>query len=421
VTDLRQLDPTMRNFGQTPFDIGQCRRDCPNFRAIEDRLGNILDFLMSAETNATDLRAAREQQLRTKSPSVRLTPADHQRSLDRRFGAGAVARGRTVFAANCARCHSSVPVEQGGEFEGRDFHATGADGMRLDWMGSDRATLASEIGTNRCRSLHSNHMVGHVWQEYGSETLRARPPDPSIAEPHDGGRGYYRNISLLSAWSHAPFMHNNAIGPELCGKPANAGNDFYRSPYVDAQGRVLPASSAPACWAYDPSVDGRFELYVASMQELLNPAQRVAKLSRFGPDVRMALGPRTWDGEREDRVFGFTLVLPAGTSVGGIASFQHKAFVNDMLQARLKPEELAARLEREIGAERAELIAGELREITGEIVRDPGSLVDAVRRHPALAEHYSSCTDAIENKGHPFGEDLDPTDKNALIAFVATL
>jgi len=421
VTDLRQLDPTMRNFGQTPFDIGQCRRDCPNFRAIEDRLGNILDFLMSAETNATDLRAAREQQLRTKSPSVRLTPADHQRSLDRRFGAGAVARGRTVFAANCARCHSSVPVEQGGEFEGRDFHATGADGMRLDWMGSDRATLASEIGTNRCRSLHSNHMVGHVWQEYGSETLRARPPDPSIAEPHDGGRGYYRNISLLSVWSHAPFMHNNAIGPELCGKPANAGNDFYRSPYVDAQGRMLPTSSAPACWAYDPSVDGRFELYVVSMQELLNPAQRVPKLSRFGPDVRMALGPRTWDGEREDQVFGFTLVLPAGTSVGGIASFQHKAFVNDMLQAKLKPGELATRFEREFGAERAKLIAGELGEITGEIIRDPGSLVDAVRRHPMLAEHYSSCTDSIENQGHPFGEDLNPADKNALIAFVATL
>ncbi|MGI9047202.1 MAG: S8 family peptidase [Burkholderiales bacterium] len=41
LTDLRQLDPHSRNFGQTPFDIGQCRRDCPNFRAIEDRLPNI--------------------------------------------------------------------------------------------------------------------------------------------------------------------------------------------------------------------------------------------------------------------------------------------------------------------------------------------------------------------------------------------
>ena len=60
LTDLRQVDPAQRGFGQTPFDIGQCRRDCPNFRAIEDRLQNILDFFASAEVRrSTDLHAAR--------------------------------------------------------------------------------------------------------------------------------------------------------------------------------------------------------------------------------------------------------------------------------------------------------------------------------------------------------------------------
>ena len=194
------------------------------------------------------------------------------------------------------------------------------DGMRADWMGSDRATLATEVGSNRCRSLHSNHMNGHIWQEYGSETLRARPTDPNIKEPHDGGRGSYRNISLLSLWAHAPFMHNNAIGPELCGQPVNKANQFYRSPYVDENKKTLPADKAPACWAYDPSVDGRFKLYVASMEELLNPSKRVPKLSRFDQDVRIALGPRTWDGKEEKQILGFTLVLPAGTSVGGMAA-----------------------------------------------------------------------------------------------------
>ena len=70
LTDLRQIDPQQRNFGQTPFDIGQCRRDCPNFRAIEDRLQNIMDFLSSAETNATDLREARANELKKKNPSA---------------------------------------------------------------------------------------------------------------------------------------------------------------------------------------------------------------------------------------------------------------------------------------------------------------------------------------------------------------
>ncbi|HSA80118.1 MAG TPA: hypothetical protein VLE23_04800, partial [Geminicoccaceae bacterium] len=32
VPDLRAVDPTQRNYGQTPFDIGQCRRDCASFR-----------------------------------------------------------------------------------------------------------------------------------------------------------------------------------------------------------------------------------------------------------------------------------------------------------------------------------------------------------------------------------------------------
>jgi hypothetical protein len=421
LTDLRQLDPIARNYGQTPFDIGQCRRDCPNFRAIEDRLPDILAFLTSPETNATDLATARERALRQYKPDAAYTMADLERDLDRQFGSNAVARGQEVFAATCARCHSSIPETPGGAFKNRDFRASGPNGMRADWMGSDVATLATEVGTDRCRALHSNHMTGHIWQEYGSETLRARPPDPNIKEPHDGGRGYYRNISLLSAWAHAPFMHNNAIGPELCGQPANKANDFYRSPYVDAGKKTLPPDKAPACWPYDPTVEGRFKLYVASMEDLLHPAQRVPKMARFDKDVRIALGPRTWDGSEESQVLGFTVVLPAGTSVAGMASFQHKELVNDLVAAKLRPAELEAKLVRQLGDAEGKQIAAELKAIIGEILKDPARLVDAVRSHLRLVEIYSSCTADIENEGHRFGEDLPENDKKALIAFLATL
>ena len=421
LTDLRQLDPIARNYGQTPFDIGQCRRDCPNFRAVEDRLPDILGFLMSPETNATDLAAARERALRQYKPAAVYAMADLERDLNRQFGPNAVARGREVFAATCARCHSSISETAGGAFKNRDFRAVGSAGMRADWMGSDQGTLATEVGTDRCRALHSNHMTGHVWQDYGSETLRARAADPGIKEPHDGGRGYYRNISLLSAWAHAPFMHNNATGPELCGQPANKANDFYRSPYVDAGKKTLPPEKAPACWPYDPSIEGRFRLYVASMEDLLHPAQRVPKMARFDRDVRIALGPRTWDGSAETQVLGFTVVLPAGTSVAGMASFQHKAFVNDLVAAKLRPAELDARLVRELGDAEGRQVAAELRTIIGEIAKDPARLVDVVRSHPRLVEIYSSCTADIENEGHRFGEDLPESDKKALTAFLATL
>ena len=35
-----QLQGYVGSWGQTPFDIGHYRRDCPNFRAIEDRMQN---------------------------------------------------------------------------------------------------------------------------------------------------------------------------------------------------------------------------------------------------------------------------------------------------------------------------------------------------------------------------------------------
>ena len=41
-----------------------------------------------------------------------------------------------------------------------------------------------------------------------------------------GGRGYYRPPSLLSLWAYAPFMLNNGIGPEVCGKPSKSELDF---------------------------------------------------------------------------------------------------------------------------------------------------------------------------------------------------
>src|SRR3546814_7171884 len=160
-------------------------------------------------------------------------------------------------------------------------------GLRADWLGNDAATFASEIGTNRCRSLHSNHMAGHIWAQFGSETLRARPPDPSLREAHDGGRSYYRNISLLSLWAHAPFMHNNAVGPEICGKPHTKENDFYRNSYADADGQPLPAADAPACVAYDPGVDGRFELSDASKKAMHTTDQHTSKTHRLHDDVPM--------------------------------------------------------------------------------------------------------------------------------------
>lgn len=422
LTDLRQADPQQRNFGQTPFDIGQCRRDCPNFRAVEDRLQNIMDFLASPETNATDLHVARANERQRKNPQASYAYENLVADLDKEFGRGAVSRGREVFAANCARCHSSVSEQEGGPFANRDFREEAAPGgLRRDWLGNDQATPVSEVGTFRCRALHSNHMQGHVWEEYGSETLRSRAPDPNVQDPADGGRGYYRNISLLSLWAHAPFLHNNALGPELCGKPANARNDFYRSPFVDERGAPLAAGRAPQCWAFDPSVEGRFRLYKASMDELLNPARRVPKITRFSDDVPIGFGPRLWDGEQEQQVLGLSLTIPAGTSAGALGNFQHKRFVGDLVASKLHAEELRARLLNELGSQRGVTTFNALNEIRERVLRDPASMIGEIRKRPQLLQVYSSCNATVENDGHRFGEGLADADKKALTAFLATI
>jgi hypothetical protein len=427
LTDLRQLDPTARNFGQTPMELGQCRRDCPNFRAIEDRLPDILAFFLSPEGTAADLRVARENRLKQLNPKASYDQDDLTTDLEKQFGKGAVGRGRVVFAANCARCHSSGKPP----FDAIDFQALDPKtGLRADWLGNDQATPATEVGTDRCRALHANHVEGHIWSQFASETYKSRPPVPGIPDPNGGGRGYYRNLSLLNLWAHAPFMHNNAVGPELCGWGGERMNpyEFYRPGYVDASQPglpLLPADKQPACWKYDPSVDGRFKLYVASMRDLLHPAQRIPKATKLDQDIVLDVGPRIWDGKEEKKVIGFTVKVPAGATAGDVGNFQHKALILDLVDLKLHPDVLKKRLTGRVGADNAVKLAAELKTIADTALSDPGRLVDAVaaarRNLPLFWSEYSSCTEAVENAGHPFGEDLPETDKNALIAFLATL
>lgn len=406
LTDLYQLDPNQRNFGQTPFDIGQCRRDCPNFRAIEDRVHDVVNFLLSQEAYSTPVWQAQGQE----------DLGDWIEVLEQEYGDGAVERGRLVFAENCARCHSS----QEGAVETRDFHkASATPGVRADWLGNDQATPASEVGTYRCRALHSNHMAGHVWQEFASETYRARPADANLADATGGGRGYYRNISLLDLWAHAPFMHNNAIGPELCGKPSDPQDDFYRSPYVDAAGKRL--ADAPECWAYDPSVQGRYRLFLASVDSLLNPQQRIPKVTLIDQPIKRAIGPKLWDGEQE-KLIGIEIEVPADTPAGLYGSFQHKELLRDLVLALLDRERLAQRMQQRVGAAEAASATEQLQAMAEAVLNNPQQVVAiAGAQLPLLGRLYSTCTATVENAGHRFGEGLSTEDKRALTAFLATL
>ncbi len=405
VPDLRAADPNQRNYGQTPFDIGQCRRDCASFRAMEDRLDDVKAFFLSARP--TDLWQAWGFS----------EPRDLEIALEEEFFPGAVELGRDVFAQTCARCHSS----QEGPYDNVDFHATdpGDPTLRLDWLGTDEVVLASEVGTYSARSLHSNHMPTRVWEQYASLTVHERAADPNRPEVMKGaGRGYYRNISLLSTWAHAPFMHNNAIGPEICGKPSSPDLQFYDSPYVDKDGK--PLANAPECWPFDASVEGRYALYKASMEALLYPDRRVPKMFLLGEDIVLDVAPEVKIGDIET---GLSLRLPKGFPAVALNSLRYKDLIQDVVLYNRNREKLDRKYETLLTADQyAELKAG-LDDLLKTLVTNPGHMVlDLIGdRGEFVQRYYSNVLDRIENAGHRFGEDLSDREKQALIAFIATL
>ena len=406
IPDIRASDPAQRNYGQTPFDIGQCRRDCASFRAIEDRLPDIVNFFMTARP--TDLWEAKGLE----------SPRDLVVELEKENGEGAVERGRKIFAGQCARCHSSQP----GSHENTDFHATHPDDstLRVDWLGNDLPVPSSEIGTHHSRSLHSNHMASRVWEEYGSHTLRERAQDPAREElTKGGGRGYYRNISLLSAWAHAPFMHNNAIGPEICGKPEDPEDQYYSSPYVDKEGRPL-GDASPDCWPYDVTVDGRYRLFKASMEALLNPDERTDKMMLLDRQLVFDVAPEVKLGDLE---IGLRLKAPGDVHAAELNNLRFKDIVQDMVLLKTDEEKLKAKYEGRLRREELRELKDGLREMVGKILKDRERYTENLQEAVIgpIQKFYSNSFARIENAGHRFGEDLTKQEKSDLIAFLATL
>lgn len=238
-----------------PFRIKQCYQDCEPWNQADAKMDEMALYLLAG------------------GPFYLRDAVD----VDGRGGAeyvdnDKVPAGRKVYIRECAVCHSTrVPPEAirsdkdaledfyAGHIFGREQdwmlevgldvanseqfkarHLTDGrptqfakDGVfKQDWLGNDELVSHTELGVNRCRSMHGNQIRGAVWEEFSSETFKERPAPageypkklnpllPVIGgkdwfggnEEIDGGRGYYRNISLLSAWAHAPFLHNNTVG-----------------------------------------------------------------------------------------------------------------------------------------------------------------------------------------------------------------
>ena len=302
-------------------------------------------------------------------------------------------RGRMAFAQNCAHCHSSKqppPPIQPSSPEGQSWFAQ--EVMKPDFL--DGNFLSAEIRvpvtvvkTNAARSVASNAIRGHVWDNFSSETYKTLPRVGSIRvwdpftgkdapwEVPGGGRGYYRPPSLVAIWCSAPFFHNNALG-----KPV---------PAVD--------------------VDSRLAAFNDAIEKLLWPERRLGKDSIWRTTAESSIKiPKSylaWAGDLAE-ADGFIHVgpIPKGTPINLIAN------------TNLEPRGLSQQ------ADLVRLLHNTLKALRD--VKEKGLTGDqATQRLLALVPDFyklNSCPDFIEDEGHYFGTDLPDRDKRALIELVKT-
>jgi hypothetical protein len=159
-------------------------------------------------------------------------------------------RGKLVFAERCARCHSSkIPspapgVDPGGcagpgyldcwnkywswtktaEFKKKMTDIVMADDfLEGNYLSTDLRVPVTLLETNACSPLATNALRGDIWDNFSSQSYKDLPPVGKVKVHHPvtgkeweyempgGGRGYTRPPSLISVWSTAPFLLNNAL------------------------------------------------------------------------------------------------------------------------------------------------------------------------------------------------------------------
>jgi hypothetical protein len=233
------------------------------------------------------------------------------------------------------------------------------------------------------------------------------------------GRGYYRPPSLLSVWAYAPFMHNNAMGPEVCGTPSTANVDFYSPPYVDAGDRLI--ADPPPCMPFDASVEGRYRLFKASMEELLYPERRQRKVNLVDADIIVDVAPKIVIGNLQA---GFSVKLPAGSPAILLNSLRFKDLLQDLILLRFNAAKLDAKYKDILSADRLRALKDGLTQLNGTLTSSGGNqytLDIAQTQRDFIQSYYSNVLGRVENAGHMFGTDITDREKQALIAFLATL
>jgi hypothetical protein len=361
---------------QTPVDVETLQRTSVHWNWSEERSPYLANYL---------IKVARPLLLKDAPGGdkyLKATPA----VLD---------RGKIVFAENCASCHSSRQPPEGTDPRSDAGKAWFREQIKDpafftdNFLADERRHPVKVIGTNATRASATNAKLGHIWDNFSSQTYKELPAIGAyeVDNPYGangkaqvnipgGGPGYYRPPSLISLWSSAPYLHNNTVGDDVG----------------------------------DPSVDGRMRAFNEGIERMLlirprkniiwrttAPSYITVPLSYVPPILqRLIIDPRLKDAHGNLRIGP----IPKGTPVNLLANTDLEADEAKLLRLG-------------IGISRA-LIAIRLGNL------NDAQATERMREVIPLLMDVNKCPDFIEDKGHLFGTKLPMADKRALIELLKT-
>jgi hypothetical protein len=437
---LTHFNPFFGGKPITPIEIATAEKNSIYWQATENGTTNMAKFL---------LRAGQPDRLADAPGGTKFLTTD----------ATVLNRGKTVFADNCARCHSSkLPEKARAQMDPSGCSGPGylacwkrywaytktaefrtairaivadPDFLKDNYLSSEARVPVTLLRTNACSPLGTNAIRGNIWDNFSSSTYKELPSvgnitvqDPFTAKRWQytmpgGGLGFTRVPSLVSIWSTAPFLVNNRLGP------------FSDDPSVEARMKNFDEAIRQLLWPETRQQEPKFDGYIARTSErsfvsvprrsispeLMNifndlPAEPFQRM--FDRDGALQIGP-----------------IPKGFPIGLAASHQP---LPDLTRASAK----------EILAHKGNFAALMAKVVVNlpslDLSADDATLLawGAKLREPLLK--MSKCPDYVVNRGHYFGtakfnetdglsEDeksygpspaLSDGDKRALIEFIKT-
>ena len=450
---IEQLwNPFQPDVPQKPFDMAVASQKFPEWTDTFKLMPNLEDYL------ATYTPMHLEKAEGGKYAGDLVIPDSYKNGTDdQKAKWKIVERGQTIFAENCAFCHSSKQPQGGDDLTALEtlkaFYVSGngqeddaarqaREKVKVYYRAAvaqddflDKNTLTddvrypvSELKTSAARAVATNATGGHIWDQFSSPEYKALPAagpltlynpvtgkNDRVWQPPAGGRGYYRTASLVSIWATAPLLHNNSVGlfngdPQVTGRVAAFDDAVHKLLWPkDRDGvKTIKRVSTRTYLNIRLSVLGS----VARQQLLAFQPKHPALLK----DVKLPFELMPHDelkdipGINELDRLSLKIAIPEGTPINLLANIN----ISDpdrRLAAVLAYLKYAFQTDLAAAARKLPIGGDELAKIPEQLAKEAMDELLKLSEYP----------DLVEDHGHEYGAELGDDDKKALIEYLKKL